>query len=223
MAPIDPQCGSAYYAAMHSFFELSAGAKILLAVCAAVLIAEGAYINYVMGGAVMSVFSSATSCERVLEKWKDANPETAKNRPLYQGAIAAVDFENTNLSQAREFKMAIEEGVAGGPNFAGKYAVAQWGCGTQCQNHAIVNVESGKIIALGPQSEAGVGVTPESNILVVNPQENFPPPAEMQKASLETLLSLVNLAREYYVLEGEGDMARLQKLCTENSFEGMGI
>jgi hypothetical protein len=209
---------------MQNFFELSTGAKILLAVCAIVVIAEGLYINYVMGGNLTGVFTSKTSCERVLEKWEDENPEMAKERTLYGGPIAPVDYANTSIKQAAEFKTAINEAVASGPNFAGKYAIAQWGCGTQCQGHAVVNVESGKIISFGPQTEAGIGVSLESPILITNPKENFPSVAEMQKADLKTLASLANIPREYYVLVGTNDSnTGLQKICTENPFEGMGI
>ncbi len=143
---------------------------------------------------------------------------------MYGGPIAPIDYANTPITQAANFKSAINEAVAAGPNFAGKYAVAQWSCGSNCQGHAIVNVESGKIITFGPSSEAGVGISPESPILIVNPKENFPPIAEMQKANLETLISLANLPREYYVLEGDNDEnVRLAKICTENPFEGQSL
>lgn len=197
------------------------GAKILLGVLSIVVVAEGVYINYVMGGNLTGVFASKTSCERVLEKWEEANPELAKDRPLYEGAISSIDFVNTSLKQAVEFKTAINEAIAQGPNFAGKFVVAQWGCGTGCQGHAVVNVESGKIIAFGPETEAGIGVSLESPILITNPKDNFPPIAEMQKANLETLTSLANIPREYYVLVGSGDSNYgLQKICTQNPFEG---
>lgn len=205
---------------VHSFIDMPVGAKILLGLCAALVLAEGLYINYVMGGAVFSIFSDATSCERVLEKWEEANPAWAEARALYTGAIAAVDY-NSNLSQAANFKTEIDEAVAAGPNFAGKYAVAQWSCGAGCQGHAVVNVESGKIIALGPQTEAGLGIAPESPIMITNPQENFPSISEMQKADLKTLTALANIPREYYVLVGDNDAnVGLQKICTENPFEG---
>ncbi|MFZ2886542.1 MAG: hypothetical protein WA021_01845 [Minisyncoccia bacterium] len=209
---------------MHSFFEMSAGAKILLAICAAVLVAEGLYINYIMGSSVFSMFAEKTSCERVLEKWEAENPELAKDRPLYEGPIATVDYTNTNITQAANFKTAIDEAVAAGPNFAGKYAVAQWGCGTNCQGHAVVNVESGKIIAFGPQTEAGLGILETSPVMITNPKENFPSIADMQKADLPTLTSLANIPREYYVLVGDDDSnVGLQKICTENPFEGVRI
>jgi hypothetical protein len=209
---------------MHNFLDLSLGAKIMLAVLSVVVLAEGIYINHVMGGGVTRVFASKTSCERVLEKWEAENPEAAAERPLYGGPIAPVDFAGSNLKQAANFKMAIMEAVAKGPNFAGTYAVAQWGCGTGCQGHAVVNVESGKIIAVGPETRAGIGISLESPIMITNPKENFPSVAEMQKADLVQLTSLANIPREYYVLVGDNDSnVGLQKICTENPFEGMRI
>jgi hypothetical protein len=209
---------------MQNFWDLSSGAKVLLAICAVVLIAEGVYINYMMRGNLTGIFASASSCERVLEKWEAANPEAAKDRDLYGGPIAPIDFENTKIKQAADFKTAITEAVAAGPNFAGKYAVAQWGCGTMCQGHAVVNVETGKIIAFGPQTEAGLGISLESPIMITNPKDNFPSPAEMQKADLSTLTKLANIPREYYVLVGDNDSnVGLQRICTENPFEGQGF
>ena len=209
---------------MQNFLNLSLGAKILLGILSVVVLAEGVYINHVMGGNLTAPLAKKTSCERVLEKWEAANPAAAAPRSLYTGPIASIDYENTPLKQAANFKTAINDAVAKGPNFAGKFAVAQWGCGSNCQSHAVVNVESGKIIAFGPQTEAGIGVTQESNILITNPKENFPPIAEMQKAGLKQLADLANIPREYYVLVGDNDSNYgLQKICTENPFEGMGI
>lgn len=209
---------------MQNFLDLSLGAKILLAVLSVVVLVEGVYINYVMGGNLTGVFASETSCERVLDKWEEANPEAAERRALYGGSIAAVDYTNTRLKQAMEFKTVINEAVTKGPNFAGKFAVAQWGCGTSCQGHAVVNVESGKIVAFGPETKAGIGVSLESPILITNPKENFPSLAKMQKANLQTLTSLANIPREYFVLVGDNDSNYgLQKICTENPFEEMGI
>lgn len=197
---------------------------MLLGILSIVVITEGFYINHVMGGNLTSIFKEKTSCERVLEKWEENNPEAAEDRALYGGPIAPVDFAHSNLAQAENFKTAITDAVEKGPNFAGKYAVAQWGCGTGCQGHAVVNVESGKIIAFGPETQAGIGISLESPIMITNPKENFPSVAEMQKASLVQLTALANIPREYYVLVGDSDSTvGLQRICTENPFEGMGI
>jgi hypothetical protein len=40
----------------------------------------------------------------------------------------------------------LQDGVAAGPNFAGHYALVGWGCGASCNDFAIVDVRSGKVI-----------------------------------------------------------------------------
>jgi len=46
---------------------------------------------------------------------------------------------------ARNFATAIREGAARGPNFAGRFAIVQWGCGSECVQMAVVNEKSGAV------------------------------------------------------------------------------
>lgn len=45
----------------------------------------------------------------------------------------------------RTFRTAILDAAAKGPNFAGRYAVAQWGCGSGCLSMALVDETTGKV------------------------------------------------------------------------------
>ena len=42
----------------------------------------------------------------------------------------------------------IHEEMTHGPNFAGQYRVAIWGCGTSCAQFAVVNLRTGRVITL---------------------------------------------------------------------------
>jgi hypothetical protein len=53
-------------------------------------------------------------------------------------------------------------------NFAGKYKVVQWGCGTQCQQNSLINLATGEIIN-GFTSSYGVGYKLNSTLFIVNP------------------------------------------------------
>jgi hypothetical protein len=46
---------------------------------------------------------------------------------------------------ARQFRTAIRNALRNGANFAGHYAIATWGCGTACQDWAIVDVKTGRV------------------------------------------------------------------------------
>jgi len=95
---------------------------------------------------------------------------------IYRGKATAVDF--SSYPEAEQFRTVIRTGVSKGPNFAGHYAVIEWGCGTSCQNHAIVDVESGKVIEFGLQSFYGVAHKLNSSLLIVNPAVNLPEDSE---------------------------------------------
>jgi hypothetical protein len=56
----------------------------------------------------------------------------------------------------RAFRTRIREGAAKGPNFAGHYTVAEWGCGTSCVSAVVVDAKTGKVYGV-PFSILGYG------------------------------------------------------------------
>jgi len=47
----------------------------------------------------------------------------------------------------RMFRTAIREAAAKGPNFAGHYTIAEWGCGSGCMSSVVVDAVTGKVFA----------------------------------------------------------------------------
>lgn len=47
--------------------------------------------------------------------------------------------------EQREFRTAINDAAAKGPNFAGHYTVAQWDCGSSCLGMAVIDEATGKV------------------------------------------------------------------------------
>ena len=47
------------------------------------------------------------------------------------------------------FRTMIREGAAKGPNFAGHYTIAEWGCGTSCVSIAVIDAKTGDVYS-GP-------------------------------------------------------------------------
>ncbi len=46
---------------------------------------------------------------------------------------------------AREFRTQIQEAARKGPNLAGKFTIAQWGCGSGCIQMVVINEETGAV------------------------------------------------------------------------------
>ncbi|MBC5774847.1 hypothetical protein H8S95_12290 [Pontibacter sp. KCTC 32443] len=88
---------------------------------------------------------------------------------MYRGKLASVD--ESSHTDARTFKTALREGLAKGVNFAGKYTVVTVGCGTACQQHFIVDRESGKIVEK-IQGSAGARYNANSRVFILNPPDS---------------------------------------------------
>jgi len=106
---------------------------------------------------------------------KQASPPDFNDYPAtesFSGNPAPVDLSSD--SDARRFRTVLREGAQTGPNFAGKYTVVTWGCGTSCQSVAIIDAETGSVYTPGIVAEAGVKYKLDSRLLVVNPPGNTP-------------------------------------------------
>lgn len=49
------------------------------------------------------------------------------------------------VGKARRYRTILREEAAQPPNFNGHYRLAQWGCGTNCVEWALIDLESGKV------------------------------------------------------------------------------
>jgi hypothetical protein len=106
--------------------------------------------------------------------------EQYPSETIYKGKPAAVDLESA--PDARRFRTVLREGAKKGPNFAGHYAIVEWGCGTSCATIAVVDVKKGhvffpKISPLGfpgleegnqLMDQYGTSYRKDSRLLIVN-------------------------------------------------------
>jgi hypothetical protein len=86
----------------------------------------------------------------------------------FKGKPAAVNL--ASHKDARSFRTRLREAAAQGPNFAGYMTVATWGCGTSCQQIALIDARNGRVY-FGPNASAGVKHAITSRLLIVNPPE----------------------------------------------------
>ena len=62
---------------------------------------------------------------------------------VFKGKPAAVDL--SSHPDARYYRTQLRRQVAEGPNFAGHYKIAIWGCGSSCAEFAIVDSQTGHV------------------------------------------------------------------------------
>ncbi len=63
--------------------------------------------------------------------------------PLYKGEIGKLNFESN--TKASLFKSRLGDGIKEGANFAGRFNITTWGCGTDCRQLAVINVINGDV------------------------------------------------------------------------------
>src|SRR5713101_1231751 len=64
----------------------------------------------------------------------------------YKGKLAAPQLITPTQ---HEFRTVIRRGAMKGPNFAGHYTVAEWGCGSNCVVYAIIDAITGAVYDKG--------------------------------------------------------------------------
>lgn len=72
--------------------------------------------------------------------------------------------------EARQFRTMLKMAASGKANFAGRYILAQWGCGTECIMGAVIDATSGKV-SFFPFGDVCCWGTTELGI----PKEDFEP------------------------------------------------
>jgi hypothetical protein len=171
---------------------------------------------------IQPLISKALTCKEVLERQElRLATSTDDKLEIYKGEYAKKpDF--SIFKDAFEYKKVITEALKNGPNFAGKFTVVEWGCGSGCQEHAVVDSETGLVVAYGLQTEFGVDYSLESSLLVTNPINKLPKLPDSKYETESVALSLARLPREYYRLTTDAlsGTQYLVRLCVENSTSG---
>ncbi|PTQ95015.1 hypothetical protein C8P68_106230 [Mucilaginibacter yixingensis] len=108
----------------------------------------------------------------VYKRYKSLFVFDAFKAKIYRGKLAAPDF-GTDLAAKNYITRIRYTCKHTGVNFAGHYTIVEWGCGTECENIAIVNRINGKIffseINYGAdEGFFGVSYKPDSRMLIGN-------------------------------------------------------
>lgn len=109
--------------------------------------------------ALVDIASAATVCTQ--------NFDDFLVNDVYSGR-ARVDF--TTLPEASMHRTAITQDVNRGVNFAGTYVVSTWGCGGGCRGSAVINGQSGAILAYDLRSSSDETFKLESSLLLLDPE-----------------------------------------------------
>lgn len=205
-----PEDGSAYTSSMKKIFPADVIKKMSLKTTesnqrSALLQKEiknkaALYFNFKLSDSLDTVEAekcTAHSFERYKMDAKD----------VYTGTTLA-DWDtvyNSSTYPNYELRKKIAAGYFGGEvNFAGHFVVVSWSCGKKCQEHAVVDMLTGRIVKTGLTSQYGIEFKLNSLALVTNPYRDILEPEPH------------SFATRYYVLNDKGAMPQLNVACSYN-------
>jgi len=185
------------------------------------LIKAGARVNEkTMGGSstlMMAAWSCNTEVVRELinagatvspQDWSKKRAPTFEEFPvkvIHSAAPAPVDF-NSN-PEAREYRTRLKEAASKGSNFAGHYALAEWGCGSNCQVLTVIDSENGKVLT-GAGANRGKDFRVDSSLLIADPP--YPYSASLTVNDDDPL---AHMPIRYYVWNGARFDAIYEEAC----------
>jgi len=106
--------------------------------------------------------AAAAPARSVLPGYAD---HTAKEQ--FTGKPAGPDYKSD--PDAKRFASVLNVGASKGPDFAGRYTVVMWGCGSGCQSFVIVDAKSGAIHSPKLSTERGLCYRKDSRLLIADP------------------------------------------------------
>lgn len=102
--------------------------------------------------------------------WKESRPPQFDDFPVQQvfhGTPAPVNLRSN--PQAPAYRTRLKKAASGGPDFAGHYTVAEWGCGSNCQAHSFIDAKNGAVID-GVTTDRGADYRLNSNLFIADPE-----------------------------------------------------
>lgn len=127
------------------------------------------YIEYKLIDSIGDIcFLGKNLDEKTLEIYEKFKPKASFSDyevKIYSGKLKAPDFNS--YPWAKKYITAIKEECNKGINFAGKYTLVIWGCGSPCQDGVIVDRTNGKIYK-GYFSSLGSEFKKDSQLIIFN-------------------------------------------------------
>ena len=130
------------------------------------------------------------------------NAPAFREYPVLEGlSVKRSEPDLASHPLARQYRTTIRKAAARDPDFAGHYVVAWWGCGNECQQSLILDLNTGKAYGIAGtnrplETSRGISTRVDSKLLIADP------PCDEGQSCLSE--GRRNLPVRYYVLENGG-------------------
>ena len=104
--------------------------------------------------------------------WRELRTPQFEDFPVtavYKGPNAPVNLRSN--PEGENYRTRLREGAKKPPNFAGHYVIVEWGCGTECTVHRMVDVKTGRVFD-APQALMGGTFRLNSSLFMASADTN---------------------------------------------------
>jgi hypothetical protein len=143
--------------------------KLLFLVVAIIIIVVLFVFGYHQFNTKNKVTEANTCVKDLSEKTKPITFGEYPVKEIYTGKSAELDLNSSFI--AKRFRSYFKEALSQGANFAGHYAVAEWGFTGVGNEMSIVDVQSGKVYVFPYVAQMEFSYNKDSNLLIVDPVE----------------------------------------------------
>ena len=105
----------------------------------------GEPLNFTLGIITMRIIISAIFCLTTAASALAAQPPSFSDYPVKDVFLASPTAPILNTRVARMLRTMLRNEAKSGPNFAGHFTLARWGCGAGCISWAIIDAANGVV------------------------------------------------------------------------------
>ncbi|MGK0289259.1 MAG: hypothetical protein ACI86H_000693 [bacterium] len=144
-------------------------------------------------------------------KWNQ-QPQFSKYKvkKIFRGKGKSPNFSKT--PKWKYFRTALRYASKRKVNFAGKYIVTEWGCGSACQAHALLNSKTGRVYDMPITTSLGIERHPNSRLIIADPLD-----LNEEKGTYNYWRTVYGMPRYYLWNEKRKKIQLLCKLKKQNN------
>lgn len=164
-----------------------------------------------------------TTCEQYFANLSLEKKKELLAQEVYTGPKAKeLNPPRLTFEIANELEGAEQFALGRGPDFAGHFGAATFSCGTGCQNLVLVDVITGKTLAMLSDASTGYDYSTTSTILIQNPKVSESDLLAMKEVYGDSWI-FQKTERVYYQVKENDEIPILEKVCVEKAIEGQDL
>jgi hypothetical protein len=124
-----------------------------------------------------AVLTAISACLWLSAAWSVQHQPAFQDFAVASKMVGSPASPKVSSGRAHMYRTLLRKEGSKPPNFAGHYRIVTWGCGTCCNEFAIVNSQNGEVyfspfVVACYETQLGIDFKPDSRLLVITGARN---------------------------------------------------